>query len=201
MKKLLLLLSFAIFASCNLPSYVFENKGQTTGLDLTSGKWLLNRIDAPHSVQDQLTNLAEEDLKKILGDKLALTYQTKGLLLPQKIAFNLSQGEMRKIKQRTGFDYFINIRAGEVKNDMGSIDFTAGKRISGKENSGEAAIEIYDLNRELVIYSQKVTGTTGGKDDGQDVHLSKTSASLAVGAFKKLMKDFKNRSVLTDTRI
>jgi hypothetical protein len=56
-------------------------------------------------------------------------------------------------------------------------------------------IEVYDLNLAEIIYSQKVIGTTTVTNDNQEVHLAKTSRSLLLGAYSKIMQDIDKRSI------
>lgn len=197
MKKLLFLLIVPFFlVSCNLPSYVFNNQAQTTGLDYTQGKWLLNRVSAPNEVSDRLTALALKDFNRHLQGRLGYVPDTKGLLIPPKIGFNPSKEVLANLKKGTNYDYFINIKAAETKNDFGALDISPHKMNGGGSNVNEVTVEIYDLNLQQIIYSQKVTGSVGMPKDNQDVHVSKPSSSLIIGAYKKIIKDLEKRSVL-----
>ncbi|HEU4497493.1 MAG TPA: hypothetical protein VFR70_10615 [Flavobacterium sp.] len=198
MKKVFLFLIVPIvLQSCSFPSYVFENQAQTTGVDFTKGKWLLNEIDAPAGVAKKLTDDAVADFSELLGSRLNYVPNTRGLLLPQKkIGLNPDKNTLKKLQQGTKQDYFINISASQLKNDLGSASLTPHKLNRGGENLTKVAIEIYDLNLLQVIYSQKVTASSHRAEGGnEDVHFSKSSRDLVIGAYKRLIKDINKRSV------
>ncbi|CAM2765181.1 hypothetical protein SAMN05444143_103228 [Flavobacterium succinicans] len=197
MKKILfLVLCFASLSSCNLPSYVLYNPGQTTGVDFTSGKWLLNEIDAPANCTKHLKETSIRDFKILLGDRLNYVSDVSGLLLTQKkIPLQPSKQIITEIRKGTNYDFFINIKAIETRNDFGSIDWTPRKMSKEGINSNEVTIEIYDLKNSQIIYTQKVIASVGRQNDNNDVHISKTSRSLIIGAYNKLKKDIENKSI------
>lgn len=197
MKKMLFLaLCFASLSSCNLPSYVFTNPGQTTGVDFTNEKWLLNEIDAPANCTKYLKETSIRDFKMLLGERLKYVSDVSGLLLTQqKIPLHPSKQIIADIRKGTNYDFFINIKAIETRNDFGSIDLTPHKMSKEGTNSNEVTIEIYDLKNSQIIYTQKVIASVGRQNDNNDVHISKTSRSLIIGAYNKLIKDIKNKSI------
>ena len=93
------------------------------------------------------------------------------------------------------FDYFINIRAQKVKEDIAGIDSTPHRFKKLKKNQSEVTIEVYDLNLAEIIYSQKVIGITQRENDNDDVHFSKTSRNLIMGAYRKLMNSIEKSSI------
>jgi hypothetical protein len=181
--------------SCSIPKYVFENKGQSTGVDFTTGKWLLNEVDAPSNVEDQLTALVLKDFKGFLNDRVIPINEAKGLLLPRKINVNPDKKTLEDLKKGTNFDFFINIKASKTKEDFGSVDLTPSRFNNGGMNQSEVLLEVYDLNIAEIIYSQRVIGSTELPQDNQDVHVSKSSRSLLIGAYKKLIKDIEKKSI------
>jgi hypothetical protein len=196
-KILFLLFATALFISCSFPNYIIENKAQTLGLDFTQGKWLLNDIDCPGNVYKELTQMSERDFGSYLQDRLFPVYGVREIILPRKINFNPSKNKLLEIKKGCdGFDYFINIRAGKLKEEVGPLDIKPQNRISQeRSNRSEVLIEVYDLNLAQIIYSQKVIGTTIVTDDLQEVHLAKTSRSLLLEAYNKIMKDIDKKSI------
>ena len=197
MKKILFLaLCLVIFTSCNLPSYVFYNPRQTTGVDFTGGKWLLNEIDAPANSTKYLKEASIHDFKILLGERLSYVTDVSGLLLTQKkIPLNPSKRIIVDIKKGTNYDFFINIKAVETRSDVGSIDFTPHKMSQEGVNSNEVTIEIYDLKNSQIIYSQKVIASVGKQKDNSDFHVSKSSRSLIIGAYNKLIRDIEKKSI------
>lgn len=196
-KVLIYLFVLVLFSSCSFPNYIIENKAQTLGLDFTQGKWLINDIDCPGNVYKELTQMSEKDFGGYLQDRLFPVYQVRGIILPQKINFNPSKNNLLEMKKGCdGFDYFINIRAGKLKEDLGPLDIKPQNRtIQERSNQSEVLIEVYDLNLAVIIYSQKVIGTTTVTNDHQEVHLAKTSRSLLLGAYSKIMQDIDKRSI------
>lgn len=182
-------------SSCSFPSYFFNNKGQTTGLDFTKGKWLMNNIDSPSEVSVQLTKKAKDDFGKYLPNRLFFIYEPKGIILPKKITINPSKRTLEDIKKGSDFDFFINIRAEKIKDELGVIDTTPHHFYTDRNNKSEVIIEIYDLNLAQIIYSQKVIGTVSSTKSNEDVKFYKSSQSLILGCYKKLIKDIERKSI------
>jgi hypothetical protein len=194
-KIIILWIILTIASSCNLPRYVFENKGQTTGLDFTKGKWLINNIDSPSEASVQLTKKAKDDFGKYLPNRLFFIYEPKGIILPKNITINPNKRILEEIKKGSDFDFFINIRAGKIKDELGVIDTTPNNFYNDKNNQSEVIIEVYDLNLAQIIYSQKVIGTISSTKNNGDVQFYKSSQSLILGCYKKLMKDIEGKSI------
>ena len=194
-KIIILWIILTIASSCNLPRYVFENKGQTTGLDFTKGKWLINNIDSPSEASVQLTKKAKDDFGKYLPNRLFFIYEPKGIILPKKITINPNKSILEEIKKGSDFDFFINIRAGKIKDELGVIDTTPNNFYNDRNNQSEVIIEVYDLNLSQIIYSQKVIGTISSTKNNGDVQFYKSSQSLILGCYKKLMKDIEGKSI------
>ena len=196
MKKTLILFFLTTLYSCSAPNYIFENKTQTIGVDFTKGKWLINDIDSPGNVYKQLTEMSSKDFGEYLQDRLEIVYNVKGIILPKKVVINPDKHTLQQIKKGcVGYDYFINIRAGKLKEDVGSLDITPHRVSKERSNQSEVIIEIYDLNLAEIIYSQKVIGSTTIHNDNQDVHLAKNSRSLIFGAYNRLIKDIDKKSI------
>ncbi|KAB1156701.1 hypothetical protein [Flavobacterium luteum] len=194
-KIIIIWIILTVASSCTLPRYVFENKGQTTGLDFTKGKWLINNIDSPSEVSVQLTKKAKDDFENYLSNRLFFIYEPKGIILPKKITMNPSKGTLIEIKKGTNFDFFINIRAGKIKDELGLIDTTPHNFYTDRNNQSEVVIEIYDLNLAQIIYSQKVIGTVSSIKSNEDVKFYKSTQSLILGCYKKLIRDIKQKSI------
>ncbi len=172
---------------------MFQNPEQSTGLDFTSGLWLLNEIDAPGNFQAQLTELAKKDFTENLGGRVHYIYDKQGLLLPNKIPFQLTTAELENIKKGSGYDYLINIQAVKLSNEQSSLT-PGGQNYSG-ENSNEVQLIIYDLNTKDKVYSQKVIGYSARNKSNEDVHFVASSPILIIGAYKKLIKDINKKSI------
>src|SRR5690606_30742839 len=121
MKPLAFLTILMFCLSCSVPRYMFQNPEQSTGLDFTSGLWLINEVDAPGTYQAQITELAKKDFTENLGERVDYIYDKQGLLLPNKIPLQLTSEELENIKKGSGYDYLINIQAAKLSNEQLSI--------------------------------------------------------------------------------
>lgn len=195
LKKTFYILIFLNFYSCRFPSYYFTQSSQNTGLDFTNGKWLINDIDCPPYIYKQISDLAYNDFKTLLSNRLYTVYSERAIILPKTITINPSKKLIKEIKTGTNFDYFINIKASSIKKQFGNVDLTPHKFYSDRKNSVEVIIEVYDLNLTEVIYSQSVVGSIASARDNNDVHFSQNNKNLIINSYKKLMKNIIERSL------
>lgn len=194
-----------LFSSCQSAHYMFLT-GQRTGVDFTSGKWLLNELDCPKNSKDKLTEESLKFFRKNLGERVSYINDVNGLLITRKIHLNPNSVKLKELKDGTGFDFFINIVSKKNRNDFSSIELYQDESESGK-NEASVILEIYDLNLQQIIYSQNVVGiTTKGNTKSMweteksnklidNVTFYKTSNNLMTGALKRIFKDLKKRSV------
>lgn len=177
---------FLTVTACTIPRYFVENKGET-GVNFTTGKWLLNEVEAPENVKKRLSELALQDFSAVLGNRLTYVPNARGLLISQKkIGFRPDLQTLKAIKSGTGYDYFINLKAGIVREDHGSVDLTPNRLGKSVSNDTFVEIEIYDLNDSKRIYAQRVNGHSGRGQDKRDVHLSASGRDLIIGAYRRL---------------
>jgi hypothetical protein len=197
MKKFILIPLTILLLSCNSASYIFDNPAQTTGVDFSKGKWLLNEVNVPSHLTKKITELAMKDFTEDLKERLSYAPDTKGLLLPQKeIRLNPDKSVLSNLYKGTGYDYFINIKAAESKNDFAALDLTNHHFKSGdKFRTSEVAIEIYDLKNSAILYSQKVVASVMQDKSSSDVTVSKPQYFLILSAYKRLIKDIDKKSI------
>ena len=196
-RKIRYLFILFLLISCSVPKYVFQNKAQTTGLDFTKGKWLLNEIDVPYSLNEELNERIFIDFKENLGNRLIRLRDTKGVILPNKMGFYPNNETLKTLKIGTvGYDYFINVKAEIIKQQFGDIDITPTRFNFGGKKQSEIIIEIYDLNLLQVVYSQKAIGTVSLPQQNGDVNLSVSVYGIIRGGYKRLIKDINNKSIL-----
>jgi hypothetical protein len=182
--------------SCVTTDYVFENTTQTTGVDFTKGKWLLHTIEAPYEIEEQLNKLSFEDFTDILNDRIVSSNDAKKILLPRAVRLSPSKNELKNLKLGTDFDYFINIKAKNIINDLNSISLTNHNYRNNETTKNEVVLEIYDLNNATIIYTQKVIASIKiPEESNSDVHFSKSSNAMIIRAYKKLMKDLNKKSI------
>lgn len=194
-KKMLLFLLIGICVSCNSTRFSFDGPAQT-GVDFTSGTWLIHDLGVPYDLRNQLTHQVKEDFGKFLGDRLNYAPDQQWLLLPQKeIQPGPSRQVLKNLRLGTGYDYLINIKALETQNEFSALDLTNHRtKTGGKQNQGEVIVEIYDLKNELIIYSQKVIGTVVQSKNG-DFSVSRTQSMILMGAYNRIVKDLDKKSV------
>ena len=198
MKKILcLLLSAIILYACNGISYIAERQIQNTGLDFTKGKWLINEVDCPKAVYSKLYRTINQEFDAYLNGRLFITNQVNSILLPKKVVFNPTKDQIAQIKKGTLFDYFVNIKAVVIKDDLVTIDFSNHKNPNKAINRCSVILEVYDLNLTEIIYSKEITGTVKiNEENNQDINFSKNTNQIILGCFKKIMKDVKKKSIL-----
>jgi len=196
-KKCLASLAVFLCFSCTSATYIFDNPGQTTGVDFSQGKWLLNEVNVPHYLTQRITALATKDFSENLGERLRYIPDTKGLLLPQKeIQLNPEKSVLNNLHKGTNSDYLINIKARENRNDFGPIDLTNHNAKTGNaSNESEVTIEIYDLKNATIIYSQKVIASVAQVKNSSDVSISKNQYQLILSSYKKLTNDINKKSI------
>jgi hypothetical protein len=197
MKKIFLLCFLAgLLMQCAFPGYTFENKGQTVGVDFRTGTWLLNHVDAPMGIEEKINKQAFEDFHSILKGRLSRIQDKKSLLIKQNIPFNPSKIELENLKKGTDFDYFINLKAANVKKDFELFSLGNRKNTPQEKNSNEIVLEIYDLNQLDIIYSQKVIASAELDENNQgDVHFAMPSNNMILKGYKKLFKKLKKKSL------
>ena len=203
--KIISFLFLLILSSCHTPRYMFMT-GQRTGVDFTSGKWLLNELDCPKNSKDKMTSESLKFFREQLGDRLSYINDVNGLLTTRKIHLNPNSVKLKELKDGTGFDFFINISTKKNKSDFSSIELYQNDYETGK-NEASVILEIYDLNLKQIIYSQNVVGiTTKGNTKSMweteksdklidNITFYKNTNNLMLGALKKAFKDLKKRSI------
>lgn len=196
-KRFVLLCFLSILlTNCAFPAYTFENKGQTVGVDFRTGNWLLNYVEAPIGIEEKMNQQAFDDFHSILKTRLSRIQDKKSLLIKREIPFNPSKIELENIKKGTDFDYFINLKASNLKKDFEMFSVGNRKNLPQEKNSNEIILEIYDLNQLDIIYSQKVIASAELDENNQgDVHFAMPSNNMILKGYKKLFKKLKKKSL------
>jgi hypothetical protein len=198
MKKSIFLLTFYFLCtSCSSTNYIYENKTQRIGVNFREGRWLLNEIDAPYGVEKKLNEIALQDFTSLLANRVIRIADAKDILLERKTALNPNTKDLKNLKIGTNFDYFINIKARNTKNNLGVISLTNHNyKDSNETNNNEVVLEIYDLNRLEIIFSQKVIASSKIlENSSSDVHFTKSSNAIIIKSYKKLIKDLSKKSI------
>jgi hypothetical protein len=188
-KTLTLLIIITTITSCHFPSYIHSGDVNSS-LDFRKGKWLLNNVESPKRISSILTKIANEEFSELLGENFSTLNQTKGILIPLNTTNkDLSKSTLKDIKNGTGFDFFINVKAKTNKNEIG--DLQIGSVDSHLENNVEISIEIYDLNLLERFYFHSVIGSLSIQENNQDFAFAKGTENLIIKGFEKIMKKIK----------
>jgi hypothetical protein len=185
-----------ILTSCITSTYVFKFS-DTPGIDFRKGKWLLNEIESPYIIRPQLREIVKKEFSNHLKSDFFILNQTNGLMLPPKTPLNPNKQILKEIKAGTKFDYFINLKTKILKDEVGALSIgTPDVRDSydgndfddNDESKVEVTLEVYDLNRLKIIYSQTVFGSSQFNGDSEGVYLSKGTNSLIVSSLRRIIK-------------
>lgn len=207
--NLFLKLSIILFlvTSCAQKTYILTNTNYKTGVNFPKGKWLLNQLDCPKENLPKLTDLAKKFFEKNLNDRFFYRENVSGLLIPIQIPLGPSKQKLKELKEGTGFDFFINISSRKNKNDLGDLGLFENENSRGS-NQSEVSLEIYDLNIQEIIYSQRAVGTessaktksiweTNNKSDKliDNISFHKSPGRLMIGSLKRILNDLEKKSI------
>lgn len=180
--------------------------GPKTGVDFTSGKWLLNELDCPKNSRDKLTSETLEYFRKNLGERISYINDVNGLLITRKIPLNPNKTKLKELKDGTDFDFFINIVSTKNKSDFSSIELYQDENDLGK-NESAVTLEIYDLNLQEIIFSQKTIGIAQKKSTESvwgtkksdklidNITFYRNTDKLMLGALNRIFKNLNKTSV------
>jgi hypothetical protein len=203
--KLIILL--ALFCSCKSATYILTNTDYKTGVDFTQGMWLLNYIDCPEEnaliMKQETTSFFQEKLK----ERFFYRADVKNILIPNQFALNPTRQKLKELKIGTSFDYFISISTKKNKDQIGTIGLFENEYSTGS-NQSEVTLEIYDLNLQEIIYSQKVIGTVSAKKEKSvwettqssklidNISFHKSANKLMTACLKKILNDLQKKSIV-----
>lgn len=195
MKVIKLFILIVLFSACNLPKYYFKDDYITTGVNFSEGNWLLDRIQTSKENEDELTYMTTNYFEKKLDHRFNTIFNEK-VLIAQKNNFSLNKEQLKQIKIGTNYDFFIQIKAEILENELGSIDATPSKFNSNLTNEVSLQLIIYDLNTQEIIYNKQAIGVTGNiEKKSNNITLSKSSQKLLYGCLKKIFKDLDKKSI------
>ena len=197
MKKFAILFFIATFFSCsNRINFISEKHSYNIGLDFTKGTWLLNKIDCPNDVLNDLTGAVNSGFGAYLKDRMYSTSSLNNNLISKKIELNPSKKELQELKKVTVFDFLINIKAENIKENLPKIDVTNHKYKNKSSNRGSVVVEIYDLNSLEISYSKKITGIGSiSESNNSDFNINKSTNEIIIACYKKIMTDLEKKSI------
>ncbi|WP_299008911.1 hypothetical protein [uncultured Tenacibaculum sp.] len=194
MKYLYILLAVIVITSCNSVKYTHSGDVNSR-LDFRKGKWLLNDVTSFKNIRKEgLTEMANERFYELIGNRLLVVSNMKGLLIPSNISSSLDKSILKDIKNGTGYDYLIDIRTKNISNEVGVLG-TGSSQTDLSKNIGEVTLSIYDLNMFEIIYSQTVVGKLVVSERDNDYALSKNSTLIIHSALKRIMKKTKKNQI------
>ena len=194
MKYLYILLAVIVITSCNSVKYTHSGDVNSR-LDFRKGKWLLNDVTFFKNIRkDGLTEMANERFSELLGNRLLVVSNMKGMLIPSNISASLDKSILKDIKNGTGYDYFIDIRTKNIANEV-DIFGAGSSQTDPSKNIGEVTLSIYDLNMFKILYSQTVVGKLVVSEKDNDYALSKNSNLIIHSALKRIMKKIKKNQI------
>lgn len=184
-----------ITSSCSITNYYFENSEMQTGLNLTTGKWMLKEIEAPYEVKQKLLQLAKDDFSEMLDNRFSLAANVKEFIITPGIDLNKTPSELAKINKTTRYNFLIDIKAKVVKNEFNSVDFTNHKFKNDKAKKVLVELSVYDLEKQFLVYNKKSIAISKMPQDNNDVNFSSSINTMIIGAYKKIMKDINKKSI------
>ncbi len=199
MKKLFFLLIIPVISSCGGAkySYFFDTGKQ---LDFSQGKWILNNTQSNSKIFDrELYDASLKEFEKILGDSLLEMNELRSSkLVAPKIKFNLSEVDLKELRQNTDSDYLINLKGNAISDGAGLL--TLGDETEDSSNRASVSISIYDLNAAILISSSQVYGKTVHNEpifpeDKNPSTLNPSSNMIMVSGAKKLIRKYGKNSI------
>ena len=192
MKKVFILLIVVILISCNSVKYIHSGNVNSR-LNFKKGKWLLNEITATKDIKHNLTRISNEKFSELLGGRFVKLNDARGVLIPRDISSDPSKFILKDIKNGTGFDFFIDIRA---KKKADEVDvFGGGNVMSSSENIGEITLIIYDLNLLEKVYSQSIIGKLFVPENKENFALSKSAGNIIICGLERIFKKIKKNQI------
>jgi len=191
MKKILLLILVAFTTqSCNTPNYVFSRVSQKT-FSFPNGTYLLNTIDAPESIRLELRELVIDQLEdRIYHGKLVSIQDTPVSLINSQPGFNSAAEDLERLASRAkGYDYFINIKAEKLADDLESLQI--GNIEPNEANITKVSLEIINLNEKVSVYYSHVRSELKVENDSKDLAFSVGTQTMMKNSLRKILKRMK----------
>ncbi len=180
-----------LLSSCYPAKYTFSPESSNYGIVFGHGKWLLNEIESSY-VKEELTEMAISNFKYYLKDDLDYVGKSSSLLGSKNIPLNPDK-ERLKILKSTGYDFIINIKVKQVKEDMQGFQIVSSSNPGS--NIARVTLEIYDLNNLEIIYLQQVNGSVSPDKIKQDFSFVTTTDQIIKKSMKKIFRKIKRNHV------
>jgi len=185
-----------LFSSCAVPHYTHTYEA-TKGLDLRTGKWLVNTIHGDLSYPEQVSltkKLMNKLQKTIHGDVVYVDSVSLKYILPSQMPFELPEETLEKLKTTTDFDYVVSVWVNPIMEQLGSVSIPP--HYDKLETQTEVYLDVYEVKSGERIYSQRVVASAanGGHGEG-GVVFSKSAFGLITSSLNRAVNDIKKHSV------
>ena len=177
--------------SCNTNHFVLYNSDQTNGLDFSKGKWLIGDVNVDAHFKDELTALVFKDFNSYLAERVKQSSSERSLLIANKVPTQPSKVEIEKLRIGTGYDYYINIKCQNTRNDISDFKLIEHDYYLKQMSFAQIILEVYDLKQGKIVYSQ----TARGNIDENASITSRPMYNVIMGCYKKIWEDIDKKSI------
>lgn len=191
MKRIIAFFVVISFLSCNTNHFVLYNIDQTNGLDFSKGKWLIGDVNVDAHFKDELTALVFKDFNSYLGERVKQSSSERSLLIANKVPTQPSKVEIEKLRIGTGYDYYINIKCQNTRNDISDFKLIEHDYYLKQMSFAQIILEVYDLKQGKIVYSQ----TARGNIDENASITSRPMYNVIMGCYKKIWEDIDKKSI------
>jgi hypothetical protein len=191
-KSLFLLIAATLFTSCFTRTLYVRKDPLNRKVDFSKGEWLLSNVDGPGSEEEKMENLANEKLKKLLGNRLHFIDNSRNkFMLPNTLPDILPPSTLKELYKATGLNYLIHITAKPFIKLKG-IDPDTG--YPPTQTEVRVTIIIYDLEKGKNNYQQTVYATLDYTQNPDGTWFSRIEDGIYVPALKKALKKLAQNS-------
>ncbi|AWH84360.1 hypothetical protein HYN59_04175 [Flavobacterium album] len=176
-------------SSCALKFYNKEKFVQPAGLDFSQGKWLLGPVKADPDVKDEIAAKIVSDFSKHLKGNLKYSVNERSIILPKEIPLNPDRAIILDLKTGTGSDYFINVKCESTRKNQVNFEAIYQTYYIELIRYAKVTLEVYDLNRGEMVYSQSVYGKLH-EATGLSV---KPKRNLIMSCYKEIAKEIRKK--------
>ena len=182
--------------SCALPKYTHVYEAPK-GLDLRTGKWLVNSVGSNLSFVD----------RQYYGETILHGFQKMGVdsidmignvwfdyITPERFKFELSEETLQLLQNTTEYKFIINVKATIIKDEVSPLMFSNSRHES--TSTSELVIVVYDINSGHKIYHQRIIGSISVSEQCEDITFAKSARGLLNGALKRGLKEIAKYAVM-----
>lgn len=176
-------------SSCASRQYFLRFPDDLPGIDFKNGKCLIGEIDVNKNVKNVLTEKIKESFLPFFKDRLYFATDSQSLLLAKNTPFNPTKSQILDIKGGTGYDFFVNIKCKNSRNDLSKFELIEHSYYIKQMSFAVVTVQIYDLNAGKIIYTQETQGSIMEDDD----LTSKPTTVIILGCYDKILENLKKK--------